>query len=38
MTKLFVGTELAKVIELNHPDSVADHSDAAVIVHTGQIH
>ena len=38
MTKLFVGTELAKVIELNHPDSVADHSDAAVIVRTGQIH
>ena len=38
MTKLSVGTELAKVIELNHPDSIADRSDAAVIIHPGQIH
>ena len=38
MTKLFVGTELAKVIELNHPDSIADHSDAAAIIHPGQSH
>ena len=38
MTKLFVGTELAKVIELSHPDSIADHSAAAAIIHPGQIH
>lgn len=38
MTKLFVGTELAKVIELNHPGSVVEQSEAAVIVQPGQIY